>query len=130
MEDGGMVIDTSVFIDYLRAKNKAKTALQNLPDDAIIYVSSVTLYELYMGATTPQKWVDIKTLTDDIPVLPFTKAVAEKAAIIYHELRNTNKLIEFRDIFIAATAIINEFPVLTRNRKHFKRIKGLTIVVE
>lgn len=122
-----MVIDTSIFIDYLRAKNKAKTTLQNLPNDISIYVSSITLYELYMGATTPQKWVDVKTLTGDISVLPFTKEVAEKAAIIYQELRKTNKLIEFRDIFIAATAIVNDFPVLTRNSKHFKRIKDLTI---
>ena len=123
-----MVIDTSIFIDFLRARNKAKTTLQNLPDEAAIYVSSVTLYELYMGATTPQKWVDVKTLTDDIPTLPFTKQVAEKAAIIYQELRKTNQMVEFRDIFIAATAIINNFPILTRNSKHFKRMKGLTIV--
>jgi len=93
-------------------------------------VSSVTLYELYMGATTHQKWIEVKVLTDDIPVLPFTKDVAEKAAIIYQELRKTNKLIEFRDIFIAATAIVNEFPVLTRNSKHFKRIEGLVIVTD
>lgn len=123
-----MVVDTSIFIDYLRAKNKAKTRLQNLPDDAVIYVSSVAMYELYMGATTPQKWVDVKTLTDSIPVLPFTKEVAEKAAIIYQELRKNNKLIEFRDIFIAATALVHNLPVLTRNSKHFKRIKALTIV--
>lgn len=44
-----MVIDTSIFIDYLRAKNKAKTKLQNLPDDAVIYVSSVTLMSYTWG---------------------------------------------------------------------------------
>jgi predicted nucleic acid-binding protein len=125
-----MVIDTSIFIDYLRAKNKAKTRLQNLPDDAVIYVSSVTLYELYMGATTPQKWVDIKKLTDGITVLSFDQEVAEKAAIIYQELRRANELIEFRDIFIAATAIIHDLPVLSRNAKHFKRIKALTVITE
>lgn len=130
MEDRRMVIDTGIFIDYLRAKNKAKTKLQNLPDDATIYISSVTLYELYMGATTPEKWVDVKTLTDTIPVLPFNKDVAEKAAIIYQELKRTNKIIEFRDIFIGATAIVHNFPVLTRNREHFKRIKGLTVIKE
>lgn len=125
-----MVIDTSVFIDYLRAKDKTKTRLQNLPEDAVIYVSSVTLYELYMGAFTPQKWVDIQTLTDGIPVLSFSQEVAEKAAIIFQELKKTNKLIEFRDIFIAATAIVHHLPVVTRNGKHFKRIKELTVITE
>lgn len=83
-----------------------------------------------MGATTPEKWVDVKTLTDTIPVLPFSKEVAEKAAIIYQKLRRTNKMIEFRNIFIAATAIVHNFPVLTGNSKHFKRIKELTIITE
>ena len=64
-----MVADTGVFIDYLRAKDKTKTILQNLPDDLELYVSSVTLYELYMGVTIPQKWVDVKTLTDDVPYI-------------------------------------------------------------
>ena len=69
MEIRRIVLDTGVFIDYLRSRDKAKTILQNLPDSSELYVSSVTLYELYMGATTPQKWADVKTLIDDLPVL-------------------------------------------------------------
>ena len=122
-----MVVDTGVFIDYLRAKDKSKTVLQNLPDNLELYISPITLYELYMGAITPPKWVDVKTLTDDIPVLPFTKAISEKAAIVYQELRKDNKIIEFRDIFIAATALVHDLPVLTRNKKHFTRVKGLKV---
>jgi predicted nucleic acid-binding protein len=127
MEDRRMVVDTGIFIDYLRSKDKSKTILQNLPDDVELYISSVTLYELYMGATSPQKWIDVKTLTDDIPVLPFTKNISEKAAIIYQELKKENKIIEFRDIFIAATALVHDLPVLTRNKKHFTRVKGLEL---
>jgi tRNA(fMet)-specific endonuclease VapC len=127
MEDRRMVVDSGIFIDYLRSKDKSKTILQNLPDDVELYISSVTLYELYMGATSPQKWIDVKTLTDDIPVLPFTKTISEKAAIIYQELKKENKIIEFRDIFIAATAMVHDLPVLTRNKKHFTRVKGLKL---
>jgi len=127
MENRRMVVDTGIFIEYLRAKNKSKTILQNLPNNAELYISSVTLYELYMGATNPQKWVDVKMLTDDIPVLPFTKTTSEKAAIIYQDLRKENKIIEFRDIFIAATAMAHGLPVLTKNKKHFTRVKGLKL---
>lgn len=122
-----MVVGTGVFVEYLRVKYKAKTILMNLPDDITVFISSVTLYELYMGATTPQKWVDVKTLTDDIPVLPFTKSISERAAIVYQELRKSGQIIEFRDIFIAATALVHELPVLTRNIKHFTRVEGLEI---
>jgi len=127
MENRRMVVDTGIFIEYLRAKDKSKTILQNLSEKVELYISSVTLYELYMGATSPQKWVDVKTLTEDIPVLPFTKTISEKAAIIYQELRKEGKIIEFRDIFIGATAMVHDLPVLTRNKKHFIRIKGLKV---
>ena len=103
MEHSGMVIDTSVFIEFLRAKNKTSTTLFNIPDTEMVYVSSVTLYELFMGANTPEKMNDIRLLTEDLPVLLFDERVAQKAAEIYHQLRKLNQMIEFRDIFIAAT---------------------------
>lgn len=99
MESGKMVIDTSIFIEYLRAKNKTKTTLYSLPETIDLCVSSVSLYELLMGATTEEKIKDIKLLTDDLVVLPFTSEVAVKSGEIYHQLRKTNKMIEFRDIF-------------------------------
>ena len=127
MERSGMVVDTSIFIEFLRAKDKTKTVLFQIPDDEQIYISSVTLYELLIGAYTPNKVNDIKILTDDIPVLPFNDDVASKAAEIYHQLRQKNKMIEFRDIFIAATCMVNNFPVKTLNKKHFDRIQELSV---
>ena len=55
MENRRMVIDTGIFIEYLRAKNKTKTILFNIPEDVEIYISAVTLYELLMGATSEEK---------------------------------------------------------------------------
>lgn len=115
-----MVVDSSIFIEHLRATDKANTTFQQLPDQSRLYVSSVTLYELYMGATTPSKWADVQTVTEDITVLFFDQAVAEKAALLYQQLKKANQLIEFRDIFIAATALVNQMPVLTKNGKHLK----------
>ena len=123
-----MVVDTSIFIDFLRAKDKTKTALFQIPDATQISISSVTLYELLMGAYSPDKVNDIKLLTEDLPVLPFNEDVAHKAADIYHQLRQVNKMIEFRDIFIAATALVYNLPVKTLNKKHFARISGLSVV--
>ena len=122
-----MVVDTSIFIDFLRAKDKTKTVLFQIPDETHIYISSVTLYELLMGAYSPDKVNDIKILTEDLPVLPFNEDVAHKAAEIYHQLRQVNKMIEFRDIFIAATALVYNLPVKTLNKKHFSRVSGLSV---
>lgn len=80
-----------------------------------------------MGATDTQKWQDIKTLTEDLIVLPFDDNVSIKAAEIYHQLRKNNNVIEFRDIFIAATCLVHDLSILTSNKSHFSRIEELKI---
>jgi len=122
-----MVVDTSIFIEFLRKKNKTETVLFSLPENVQLAISSITLYELLMGATNKSKKEDIMLLTEDLLVLPFDRKVAEKSGEIYHQLRKENNMIEFRDIFIAATCLVYQMPVKTLNQKHFKRIVNLEI---
>ena len=63
MENTGMVIDTSVFIEFLRAKNKTETTLFRIPEENQLYISAITLYELLMSANNPGKINDIRILT-------------------------------------------------------------------
>jgi tRNA(fMet)-specific endonuclease VapC len=128
MESAYLVIDTSVIIDFLRSKDKKNTALYLIPDDKIICISAVTIYELYIGATDKSKWKDVKLITEDLVQLPFDNKVSQEAAKIYHQLKTENKMIEFRDIFIAATCKVNKLPLLTHNKKHFSRIKSLRLI--
>lgn len=55
MECAGMVIDTGIFNQHLRATIKERTVLYNLPTDKELCVLSISVYELYMGATDQQK---------------------------------------------------------------------------
>lgn len=48
-----MVVDTGVFIDHLRAKEKFSMLLYRISDNVPLYISAVTRYELHMGATSP-----------------------------------------------------------------------------
>lgn len=123
-----MVVDTSIFIEYLRKTDKSKTILASLPNETSLFVSAVTVYELLMGATNTQKRDDVEILLQGIPVLPFSEEVSLKAAEIYHSLRRRNLVIEFRDIFIAATAMIFQLPIKTLNLEHFQRIESLEVI--
>lgn len=55
MESTGLLIDSGIFIDHLRAKNKERSALSIIPNVYTLYISVVTLYELSIGATTLEK---------------------------------------------------------------------------
>lgn len=123
-----MVADTGIFIEHLRSKNKLSTTLYKISENKSLYISSVTLYELYMGATTEAKQRDVKLIIGNFTILPFTDVIATRAAMLYHHLRLSNKMIEFRDLFIAATCITHELPIVTLNKKHFDRIDELEII--
>jgi len=127
METSRMVIDSTLFIEHLRAKEKFATTLSHIPDTETLCLSTVTIYELYMGATTDQKRNDIEILTGELIVLPFDEEASLEASRIYHQLKMQGMMIEFRDIFIAATAIVNNQELKSLNRKHFERIANLRL---
>lgn len=91
MASSRMVADSSIFIEFLRASDKSKTKLYQLPDNTELYISAVTQYELLMGATDEIKKRDVEILTTPLLILPFTKQIAEKSAEIYHNLRSRIK---------------------------------------
>lgn len=129
MDNRRVVIDTSIYIKYIRATKKVKTVLFNLPNDVVTVTTSICIYELLMGAKAKEKVADFEELVTGVDVLPFDDLAARKAAEIYHKLRLSNKMIEFRDIFIAAICIVNDLELATLNKKHFERIDGLKLLL-
>lgn len=67
-------------------------------------------------------------MLDRIKVIPFYEAVAQSAVDINNLLKRTRKQIGMADLFIAATAISNNLPFATLNKKHFNRIEDLQII--
>lgn len=127
MEARKLVIDSTLFIEHLRAKDKSATTLSQLSEETVLFVSAVTLFELFTGASTEEKKRDVHILTDDLTVIPFDKETAFEAVAIYRMLRSQNKMLEFRDLFIAASAIRHNLELKTLNRKHFERIDNLRL---
>lgn len=127
MGTGNLLIDTSTIIDHLRKKNKKRSQLFKIIDTHNLFVSTVTIYELFAGAINEEKRKDINDFMELVEILPFTRETAERAGAIYLSLRNKNELIDVRDIFIGATALIHNLPLVTLNVKHFARIEELKV---
>ncbi len=64
----------------------------------------------------------------NMEILPLDFACAEKAAIIYKDLKKKGMLIEAEDLFIGATAMHHSLKLATGNIQHFERIEGLTLI--
>lgn len=122
-----MVIDTTIFIEHLRKSNRANSLLSQLPLGTPIYVSVITVYELWAGATDISKKQDVELILSSVNVLSIDENVAEVAARIYQQIGKGN-FIGTADTLIAATALYHNLPVKTLNIKHFTRVEGLSVV--
>ncbi len=64
---------------------------------------------------------DLRRLLAGVPVVWFTRQDAEGAASIWQHLTgHQRELVGDRDLLMAGTALARGWPVLTRNRRHFK----------
>lgn len=93
MATSRLLIDTSVVIEHLRRQNKQKSSLYRIVDEYALYTSTVVEFELYAGATDPQKRRDVAEILAWCTILPLTSDVAQAAATVYQQLRATNQLI-------------------------------------
>jgi len=124
MANQRVLVDTSILIDHLRKKNKSNTVFFKLSTRYSCIISVVTEFEFLVGTTSANReYTEI--LLEQLPILPFDSVCVQSAVDIYRDLKSKNQLISLPDIFIAATAIANDLPLQTLNRKHFDRIEQL-----
>jgi len=124
MEQPQYLIDTNAVIDYLGNKLPASGMdFMNTVIDAVPNVSVVTKIEV-LGFNAPEQ--HYKTLSDfinDATVLDLTNNVVEASI----EIRKKHKT-KLPDAIIAATALVYDLVVISRNISDFKNIDGLKVI--
>ncbi|MGZ3860297.1 MAG: type II toxin-antitoxin system VapC family toxin [Flavisolibacter sp.] len=128
MADKLILVDTSILIDYYRKTDKEKSFwIRLVRRNHSFAISSVTKYEIYSGAT-PNQLEFWNSVIQAITVKPFDETTVDTAVSINSALKRKRKQIDIADLFIAATALSNDLPLATLNRKHFERIDALKLI--
>lgn len=127
-----MIVDTDVLIDLMRSDERATRAVGRLESERVpLHVSSVSLFELYHGVERVDNPADrrrrIEAVLGSKRAYPADDAVMKKAGRIDGRLAAEGRAIGMGDTIIAATALVHEESVLTRNVAHFERIDGVEI---
>jgi predicted nucleic acid-binding protein len=127
----GIVIDTNVLIDLLRDKEYAVSKIRELEKKEGLATTDINAFELYFGAyNSRDKTRNIsstKGLLKTLTLLHTREESMETAGRIFAEGKARGKMIEIRDLLIAAIALQNGYRLLTNNREHFEWIEGLAL---
>lgn len=127
-----MILDTSFLVDVLRGEEAVEEAVRTVDESATARVSSVTVMELWEGIhlaeSSERERRVLKNLLTNVRELPFDRECAMMAGEINATLQRDGTPIEDADVMIAATALVNDVPVVTDNTAHFERIDDLEIL--
>lgn len=130
------LFDTTFLIDLLNGDKGAETLAHKVDEErSLAAISAITVHEYLLGvylAHAGEKALEDKLSSarkdfERFEVIPLTRETIEVSARIHASLIGEGRQIGINDVYIAATAIKFNLTLVTRNRLHFERIKGLNL---
>ena len=123
-----ILADSDVLIDYLNGAEPVTRQVQEFIRSDRLHISAISCFELLSGAQENKRGKRTGALIDSIPILPVDCEAAAQAASVRRNLARIGRQIGMADSLIAGVALANNLPLFTRNRKHFEKIEGLTLI--
>lgn len=125
-------LDTTAVIDFFKGDEEVKDLLNGLQDKIVL--NDVIYLELMFGLNSENlKHRNEEAFYDnffsDFPNLKLTKLASKRASKVLWQLRKSGDIIEPFDCAIAGILLSNGVDkIITRNVKHFEKIKGLKVI--
>jgi len=128
-----IILDADVVIRGERGSFDLESWVLSRPNERF-EIASITLAELWHGVERatgthkPARRRYLEAVLQSMPIIPYTEQTAYEHARIWAELEAVGKMIGAYDLIVGATALERGSKVATFNKKHFGRIRGLTII--
>ncbi len=125
------LLDTNICIFLI--KKKPKHVLDHLHQviDQELYISSITVAELYFGVYNSQNieknHISLVEFLAPFKILDFDDEDAKEFGRIKSKLRKEGRLIGPYDMQIAAQAIAKKLVLVTNNTDEFIRVDGISL---
>ena len=118
----GLLVDTDVFIDYFNLGRFASILGES--SRFAIYYTAVTRKELLAGRGlgSREKEAILRVLARHRLI-----RIDQRIAARYWSLRNAYRNLPKEDALIAAAALVMRLPLLTRNWRHYSRVRELVL---
>ena len=125
------LVDTDWAIECMLERQRVRRRLEALFAEGV-GISVVSVGELYdgvLGANDVRKAQDdLSAFLEIVRIVPLDEAACVIFARERRRLRESGLRLEDLDLLIGATAIHNDLTLLTNNRRHFGRMRGLRMI--
>jgi len=123
------LIDTDICIQYMRKDKKVVDRISQLND---LNISIITLCELFYGIfnskNTPKHKKTLANFLSNVFILNTDFSTAYSFGRIKSTLKNKGRFSGDFDMINAAFAQVYDLTIITRNIKHYDKIKGVKII--
>ncbi len=130
----GILIDSSVLIAAERQDLDLDALLEEHGDEAVA-IAAITASEMLhgvhrlKGARRARSEALVERLLARLPVVPFDLAAARVHATLSADLRARGTTpVGTHDLLIAATAVLLDYSIATRDSRSFPRIPGVSVL--
>jgi tRNA(fMet)-specific endonuclease VapC len=128
-------LDSTFLVDLLREARRgpgpATAFLESIQDQEVV-MSIHALCELHAGAelsnTPPRERQAIERICQALTLRHTDDRLAPAYGRILASLQRSGRSIGLMDLLIAAAALVDNAPLVTRNLDHFQRVPGLTLL--
>lgn len=128
------LVDTTFLIDLSKNKADAVKKSLELDEEPKVFCTEISVYEIILGVYAiknidyNKRLQKLESMFNNFHILTLDHNSAIKAGEIAGELIKTGKTISDADCMIAGIALSNNIiTIITKDKEHFTRIKGIKV---
>lgn len=114
-----ILLDTDVLVDFFHNQTYAKDLLAEFLLKGNLYISILSVAELRTGFTSQQANALLPKLYKTVGIINLSLEIAELAGKFRFEYRLQGISLSTVDTLIAATAVVKNYQLATRNKKDY-----------
>lgn len=114
------LVDTDVWIDYLRGHPQAIACIKQLPER--VWISAVSVAELHAGVREGAERDALAQLISSLEVADLNAGIASRGGLLRRDYGRSHG-VGLNDAMIAATVLELDLQLLTLNIKHYPALE-------
>lgn len=122
-----LLVDTDILIDVSRGIPIAINRLQSEANKSILAISTITQMELIVGCRNKTELQNLEKFLRHYTIIKVNELISDKAIELLTLYRLSHGLL-IPDGLIAATAIVANAPLLSKNQRDYRFISELTLL--